>query len=152
MPVRMGKEHYRVEPKPIWMMQEELIGLVAERRAREIKDEQPGTETEVEIRADIGRAVVHLSRGGTPIGVEFIETRDSINHPAVDKDYLRFLRDDLYMDILVPGSLPSSLERDLVVRLRALHDHAREEGYPSTRGVTVYGYDAEGNIMKKTTA
>jgi hypothetical protein len=149
--VKHPKEHEPVEHLFTWMMQEELIGLVAERRAREIKDEQPGTETEVEVHADIGRAVVRVSRGGAPSGVEFIETRNSINHPAVDKDYLRFLRDDLQMEILIPGSLSSDLENDLVIRLRALHDHARREGYPSTRGATIYGYDAEGNVLKKTT-
>jgi phage head maturation protease len=55
------------------------------------------------------------------------------------------------MDILIPGSLSRSLESDLVIRLRALHEHARNEGYPSTRGATIYGYDAEGNTLKKAT-
>jgi hypothetical protein len=133
------------------MMQEELLGIVAERRAADIRDAEPGTGAEVEVRPDLGRAVVHLSRDGAPSGVVFIETRQSVNHPAVDKDYLRYFRDDLRMDILIPGSLPHNLERDLVVRLRALHDHARREGYPSTHGATLYGFDAEGNVMKMTT-
>jgi len=131
-----------------WMMEEDLIMTVAARRAREIEDEQPGAETNIEDIPALGRAAIHITKGGAPSGVEYIESEASLNHPAVDKDYIRFLRDGLYLGIVVPR-LPHQVEKDLIIRLKVLRDHVREEGYPTVHGPVLFIYDYEGNVERK---
>lgn len=133
----------------ILMMQQDLLEAVASQRAKELVREQRGTKAEIEAQPALNRVVIHLTKGGAPSGVEFIESQASLNHPAVDKEYLRFLRDDLYLGIVIPR-LPLQLEDDLIVRLEALREHARDEGYASSRGPVVCVYDQEGKINKRT--
>ena len=132
-------------------MEENLIMTVASRRSLEIEKEQQGAETEIEDIPALGRAVVHIYKGGAPSGVEFIESEESLNHPAVDKDYLRFLRDGLYLGLVVPRLSPH-VEEDLIVRLKVLRDHVREEGFPTVHGPVLYIYDYEGNVEGRETS
>jgi len=129
-------------------MQITVIETIASQRAKEVERRRPGVSARVEVQPNRDRAVISYIGQGVQCGVEFVESRGSVSHPDVDREYLRFIRDDLYLGILVPSSLPYQLEDDLVVRLRALREHARDEGYPSTKGTVIYEYDAEGNIER----
>ncbi len=131
------------------MMQQDLLVMVASRRAREIEREQKGTKAEIEAQPYQNRVVIHLTKDGTPSGVEFIETELSLNHPAADKEYLRFLRDDLYLGIVIPR-LSFEHENNLLVRLDALREHVRDEGYVTTQRPAIHVYDPEGNVEKST--
>jgi hypothetical protein len=131
------------------MLQQDLLEAVASRRVKALAREQKGIKAEIEAQPYQNRAVIHLTRGGTPSGVEFIETELSLNHPAADKEYLRFLRDDLYLGLVIPR-LSFEHENNLLVRLDALREHVRNEGYVSTHRPAIYVYDPEGNVEKST--
>jgi hypothetical protein len=128
-------------------MQEDLIVSVASRRAQEIERERPEVRTRIENVPALGRAIVHITTGGAPTGAEFIESEASINHPSTDKDYLRYLRDGLYLGIVVPR-LPHHAEADLVTRLKVLRERVRDEGFPTTHGPELFIYDYEGNVER----
>ncbi len=131
------------------MKQQDLLEAVASQRARDIVREQRGTKAVIEAQPAMNRVVIRLTKGGTPSGVEFIESQISLNHPAVDKEYLRFLRDDLYLGIVIPRTT-FEYENDLMVRLDALREHVRQEGYAITKEPALYVYDIDGNIEKST--
>jgi hypothetical protein len=130
-------------------MQQDLRVAVASRRASELPKEQRGTKVEIDAQPARNRVVIHLTKDDTPYGAEFIESMASLEHPAADKEYLRYLRDDLYLGLVTPR-LSFEQENDLIVRLEALREHVRIEGYVSTRVPAIHVYDPEGNVEKST--
>jgi hypothetical protein len=129
--------------------QQDLRIEVASRRARELVREQQGTKAEIEAQPALNRVVIRLTKKGTPYGVEFIESMASLEHPEADKEYLRFLRDDLYLGLTTPH-LSFEGENALMVRLDALREHVRNEGYASSHSPVLHVYDPEGNVKKST--